>query len=277
MNKDNFSKNTAILVILGSIILVIISSYLAIGEITKFKNVKGILQIIISIVGLFATFGGAYLGAKISGDNAKELFEKDIKIRDIENHLSVNLNVLEKINVCKDKLVEVNNTLEDEKFYHPCNFKKYKENIESVSNLLNEIQDKYINCASLIINMDFDSLYNFFQEVYETKYIIKTEKTQAFLLNYFDKQQINSETRMWHDFAEYNSTSNDCIFPNIIDIPAENNEGISVKEIYEDNSECFESIKKELQNSVKKWLEQYEIMEFKTKEDIYRIYKEVRM
>ncbi|MBM0753094.1 hypothetical protein QJ771_09330 [Staphylococcus epidermidis] len=75
MNKDNISKNTAILVILGSIILVTISSYLAIGEITKFKNVKEILQIIISIVGLFATFGGAYLGAKISGDNARKLYE----------------------------------------------------------------------------------------------------------------------------------------------------------------------------------------------------------
>ena len=47
-----------------AITFVIISSYLAIGEITKFKNVKEILQIIISIVGLFATFGGAYLGAK---------------------------------------------------------------------------------------------------------------------------------------------------------------------------------------------------------------------
>ncbi|MEB2861210.1 hypothetical protein SJH87_11275 [Staphylococcus sp. GCP4] len=80
MNKDNYSKNTAILVILGSIILIIISSYLAIGEITKFKNVKEILQIIISIVGLFATFGGAYLGAKISGQIARDNMLDEIRL-----------------------------------------------------------------------------------------------------------------------------------------------------------------------------------------------------
>lgn len=81
MNKDNFSKSTAILAILGSIILVIISSYLAIGEITKFKNVKEILQIIISIVSLFATFGGAYLGAKISGQYTLNSIELENKKR----------------------------------------------------------------------------------------------------------------------------------------------------------------------------------------------------
>lgn len=36
---------------------------------------KDKLIIFISFVGLFATFGGAYLGAKISGDNARKLFE----------------------------------------------------------------------------------------------------------------------------------------------------------------------------------------------------------
>ncbi|PTE45635.1 hypothetical protein, partial [Staphylococcus epidermidis] len=60
MKKDEFSKNVAILSILGAIIFVIISSYLAIEAITTFKNVKEVLPIIISIFAIFATLGGSY-------------------------------------------------------------------------------------------------------------------------------------------------------------------------------------------------------------------------
>lgn len=113
MNKDNFSKNTAILVILGCIILVIISSYLAIGEITKFKNVKGILQIIISIVGLFATFGGAYLGAKISGENARENMNTQLESQKEENKRNEffnrkRLSIEMKNNTLNDYLIQLN-------------------------------------------------------------------------------------------------------------------------------------------------------------------------
>lgn len=41
----------------------------------KFK--QGVpLEILLLSIGLFATFGGAYYGAKVSGDNARELYEK---------------------------------------------------------------------------------------------------------------------------------------------------------------------------------------------------------
>lgn len=117
MNKDNFSKNTAILVILGSIILVIISSYLAIGEITKFKNVKEILQIIISIVGLFATFGGAYLGAKVSGDKAREQAQAELNSK-IEYDFY--LKNYEMIKILEEKVNPIINELSK-------NYVKYKD------------------------------------------------------------------------------------------------------------------------------------------------------
>ena len=37
------------------------------------------ITICISFTGLFATFGGAYLGAKISGDNARKKYGDTIK------------------------------------------------------------------------------------------------------------------------------------------------------------------------------------------------------
>lgn len=153
MNKDNFSKNTAILVILGSIILVIISSYLAIGEITKFKNVKEILQIIISIVGLFATFGGAYLGAKISGDNALKLSNRELFIK----------NTKELFNLISD----------------------YKK---SSSNTLQEIKNNILICSELENNpyleknlKTFEATYNELKDIYlrikiSNQYVFLSEK-----------------------------------------------------------------------------------------------------
>lgn len=90
-NKENNQEyKFPILVLIVVINLVLIVFYLAIDALIGFQNVKEILPIIISIFGLFATFGGAYLGAKISGDKARELEidrrkneieEKNLKIR----------------------------------------------------------------------------------------------------------------------------------------------------------------------------------------------------
>ena len=234
------------------------------------------LEISIALFSLFATFAGAYLGAKISGDNARELFAKDIKLRDIENHLSINLTVLKKINDCKKKLVEINDTLDKENFYYPCKFALYKENIEDVSKVFEEIHNKHINDVSLIINMDVESLYKCFQEINNKDYVIKTNVVQSFLGFYYKEEQLKPERRMWHQFSK-NNMSKEHIYPNIYGIDPIDNKGINVEDIYYRNSNLFKNIKKELKKSIKEWIEQYERMEFKSKEDIYNVYKEVRM
>lgn len=53
---------------------------------TIFKiDFKDCLMISISFLGLFATFGGAYLGAKISGDNARENMQIQLESQREEN------------------------------------------------------------------------------------------------------------------------------------------------------------------------------------------------
>lgn len=81
------------LYILLAIILLVISSYFAISELSDFKNAKDTLTIIISIIALFTTFGGAYLGAKISGDNARKLdrIKRLREINDTKNKVKVML------------------------------------------------------------------------------------------------------------------------------------------------------------------------------------------
>lgn len=75
---DIMKKNLLLylLFFMTAMIFVTISSYLAIAELSDFKNAKDTLKILISIIGLFTTFGGAYLGAKISGNNAIKLEDK---------------------------------------------------------------------------------------------------------------------------------------------------------------------------------------------------------
>lgn len=51
--------------------------------------------IAISFIGIFATFGGAYLGAKISGENASKLAKKESMINDLNRTIKSNNKVLE--------------------------------------------------------------------------------------------------------------------------------------------------------------------------------------
>ncbi|MGW7991059.1 hypothetical protein [Staphylococcus xylosus] len=74
--ESNQNYNTPILLLIGVVIAVLIVCYLVIDALIGFKNIKEVIPIIISIFGLFATFGGAYLGAKIAGDNARNIYEK---------------------------------------------------------------------------------------------------------------------------------------------------------------------------------------------------------
>ncbi|QGP76213.1 hypothetical protein [Tetragenococcus halophilus] len=59
------------------------------------------LNSLISFIGIFATFGGAYLGAKISGENANELFAKQLK----ENEKTKMKKIAVKISLTMDQPV----------------------------------------------------------------------------------------------------------------------------------------------------------------------------
>ncbi|RIN27186.1 hypothetical protein BU068_13450, partial [Staphylococcus succinus] len=81
--------------------------------------------IAVSFIGIFATFGGAYLGAKIAGDNARKLYEyqknqednekiskvellANIKIIEVLNHSKILENVVEILYVAKNDKREFN-------------------------------------------------------------------------------------------------------------------------------------------------------------------------
>ncbi|HDH4815966.1 TPA: hypothetical protein PI314_002744, partial [Staphylococcus aureus] len=112
----------SILTIVLIILLAIISFVLVVGYIISSvepnHSITG-YSIAISFVSVFATFGGAYLGAKISGDNARNLEidrqnrEKNETILRVKTLLKMNLdnlNILHNI-ICNFYLIKSNEIL----------------------------------------------------------------------------------------------------------------------------------------------------------------------
>ncbi|WP_182579992.1 hypothetical protein [Staphylococcus gallinarum] len=82
-------------------ILFIFAFILSVGYVLSNIDPKNKLQgyaIAISFIGIFATFGGAYFGAKISGENASKLSKKENMINDLRNTLQYNNKILDEFN-----------------------------------------------------------------------------------------------------------------------------------------------------------------------------------
>lgn len=90
---DRFDGKTVITII-GVISLMIFTFIFTIGYILSDIDPKNKLEgytIAISFIGIFATFGGAYLGAKIAGDNANKLLEKEYEKKSIKDREKIKI------------------------------------------------------------------------------------------------------------------------------------------------------------------------------------------
>lgn len=98
MKRIDF-KTLITIVFIG--LLFIFAFILSVGYVLSNIDPKNKLQgytIAISFIGVFATFGGAYLGAKISGENASKLAKKESMINDLNRTMESNNKVLESFN-----------------------------------------------------------------------------------------------------------------------------------------------------------------------------------
>ncbi len=90
-----------LITILFIFILFIFAFILSVGYVLSNIDPKNKLQgytIAISFVGIFATFGGAYLGAKISGENASKFAKRESMINDLNRTMESNNKVLGSFN-----------------------------------------------------------------------------------------------------------------------------------------------------------------------------------
>lgn len=76
--------------LIGSVILIIIFYNFLKWKFSLQGEIKDRLTLSISFAAIFATFGGAYLGAKISGDITRKLAKKERTIKDINDKYKKN-------------------------------------------------------------------------------------------------------------------------------------------------------------------------------------------
>ncbi|PTH63612.1 hypothetical protein BU583_02590 [Staphylococcus agnetis] len=111
------------------------------------------LMISISFLGIFATFGGAYLGAKIAGDNALKLKEKEIEYERKKDYIAHHYEMLSDLqkkgwDTTKSELKKWNDNLlkEDEQIY-ACVF-QIKVNLEVIKRIPSEVEITDKHCAN---------------------------------------------------------------------------------------------------------------------------------
>ncbi|MEN2033261.1 hypothetical protein [Staphylococcus hominis] len=135
-----------------------------------------LLKIIISTIALFTTFGGAYFGAKISGENSLKLAKKQLIMEDLKEHSKNDRKVLNDINepVTSELIQNVNN------YDIPLTIAGFflkRRNIIKLNNLLNDILSSYELSQSVYYPLEiYRTTVNKYEKLYEKIYEEITEK-----------------------------------------------------------------------------------------------------
>lgn len=262
-----------VITIIGVISLMIFAFIFTIGYILSNVDPENKLEgytIAISFIGIFATFGGAYLGAKISGENSKEIFKKDLKLRNIENNITGNIAVLKNIEKIKTEIDEnnkLNDNNETNKYYIQSNFLDSSKHIEEMDKIAEEIKDQHIDKASLIINIDFDGLYENIKALKKIKNDLFEYKLREEMCNKFleDGEKLNRPLAEWGDFRVIKSKK---ICIPIVDGNVPDYKYVNIDDFYMKNQEIFDNAKKDIMIEMKKITKSYDDMKYKSRKDL---------
>ncbi|WP_419790848.1 hypothetical protein RCF73_11615 [Staphylococcus chromogenes] len=191
MQKSKLDVKTILNIVL-IIILAIISFVLVVGYIISSVDPNHSItgySIAISFVGVFATFGGAYLGAMISGDNALKLQKREIK----QNYLIKNYKML--ISLDEKGLKDVKNNL---KKYNDKLLKNEEQPYGTFSELykcMNEIEKikNDVEFTDSYTKAKFDMASDYITDIKRKNEIIKLIEIEKNRGNRRDKEQATKD------------------------------------------------------------------------------------
>lgn len=252
------------------VILFVFILSLSLGCLALKFGLENPFEIALLFLGLFATFGGAYWGAKISGENSKEIFKKDLKLRNIENNITGNIAVLKNIEKIKTEIDEnnkLNDNNETNKYYIQSNFLDSSKHIEEMDKIAEEIKDQHIDEASLIINIDFDGLYENIKALKKIKNDLFKYKLREEMCNKFleDGEKLNHPLAEWGDFRVIKSKKI-CI-PIVVGVEPDY-KYVNIDDFYMKNQEIFDNAKKNIMIEMKKITKSYDDMKYKSRKDL---------
>lgn len=170
--KDFFIKYWSLLIIGSATIIFCLATIM---QNIFNMELKDSFSIVIAFIGIFATFGGAYVGAKISGDNAIKISKNQMIMEDLKNKQTENKKSIEK-------------------FEKVANFTNNVEKIENISQVIeyNIAIDLLRRELTRLILTDKDKLSSI---VYYPYYIYSNhlQELEKLLDNYYTKSEENYE------------------------------------------------------------------------------------
>ncbi|MCE4970685.1 hypothetical protein KJB49_05095 [Staphylococcus chromogenes] len=226
MQKSKLDVKTILNIVL-IIILAIISFVLVVGYIISSVDPNHSItgySIAISFVGVFATFGGAYLGAKISGDNARNLEidrqnrEKNETTLRVKTLLKMNLDKLNNLHefICDFYMITRGDFLLDliknRKELYNDNYspkKKQTGEFKTSAYIENYLKNmiKSVDCGRNIYNL-IDDIDDLIKEI--TKDLMYLEEKELQIIF-----QLKQTLQILKSLIDYNSKKNVYTLPNI--------------------------------------------------------------
>lgn len=194
-------------------------------------------------------------------------------MNDLNNNMSINLDVLEDIEYVKRKIDFINELNRNSKFLEPSSLRQLQATSKDANYTLESLKNENLKKASVVLYSDIQNFYKEFENFnYKIQNIIDTDATRD-LFKMVKKNEIPMELiGLWRDFHE---SSDNYIYFLVDNGREEILKKISVDLIMEENKKFFEYKKLEIKNFSHKINDSFNNMKYKNREDLIEEYTEL--
>lgn len=265
------------ILIIVLIIIIIITYCLLI----KFRILQGYerLEFILTVLGLFTTFGGAYFGAKIAGSESRKLFKQEIKMNDLQQHMNANITSLEYISEILVYFEKIKELLNSETPMHPKNISYMRSNFNGIDKLLRKLdKEEVLKDTSIII---YNDITKFSEKFYEKKnsflYPISIDDTVKIIGGEEALKRKNNYSINWN-ITQSDEVESDKLNYFYNDIPSSiysKSYQVSITETIKNNHNFFEDKLKEYKSNLKELEKLYKNMKYKNTDDLIQEYTDL--
>ncbi|MDU0267909.1 hypothetical protein RTF36_11895 [Mammaliicoccus sciuri] len=252
-------------VILGQLVILLLLNILGYSFLKSYEKI----ETVISIIGLITTFLGAYFGAKIAGNESRNLFKQEIKMNDLSKNMDINLEVLESIEEIK-KNIDYMKELNKYNYLDPETTQKLIDKSRKIKDNLNHIKKDKLSSTSVILYSDVHKLYNEFEKVNrEINGIINPDETKEILGSIEIQNKCISVISYWNKYSVYDGV----ILIGVIDSEDKDRlEEISLDLIIKSNLVFFEEKRKKVNNLLSNTYNVYNKMKYKNRIELIEEY-----
>lgn len=252
--------------ILGQLLIILLLNILGYSLLKSYEKI----ETVISIIGLITTFLGAYFGAKIAGNESRNLFKQEIKMNDLSKNMDINLEVLERIEVIK-KNIDYMKELNKSNYLDPETTQILIDESRKIKDNLNGIKRDKLSSTSVILYSDIHNLYNEFDKVNrEINGIINPDETKKILSNIEIQNTYIPYISYWNRYSVFDDG---VILIDVIDSEDKDKlEEVSLDLIINSNLAFFEEKRKKVNNLLSNIYNVYNTMKYKNRIDLIKEY-----